>query len=113
MEEDTQEKKRFRIENLEAANWAFRKLAAIERKKKEVQELAQKEIERIRAWEQQEISSLDNSKEFFEGLLKEYFAREREKDPKFKISTPYGKVSARKYNIRNRKKNVLHHRGKF
>lgn len=96
MQEDTQEKKRFRIENLEAANWAFRKLAAIERKKKEVQELAQKEIERIKAWEQQEISSLDNSKEFFEGLLKEYFAREREKDPKFKISTPYGKVSARK-----------------
>lgn len=91
---ETQE--RFKIDNLEAANWAFRKLAAIERKKKEVQELAQKEIERIKTWEQQEISSLNNSKEFFEGLLTEYFAREREKDPKFKISTPYGKVSARK-----------------
>lgn len=91
---ETQE--RFKIDNLEAANWAFRKLAAIERKKKEVQELAQKEIERIKTWEQQEIGSLDSSKEFFEGLLIEYFAREREKDPKFKISTPYGKVSARK-----------------
>ena len=96
MEEDTQEKERFKIENLESANWAFRKLAAIERKKKEIQELANKEIERIRAWEQQEIGSLDSSKEFFEGLLTEYFTREREKDPKFKISTPYGKVSARK-----------------
>ena len=96
MEEDTQEKERFRIENLEAANWAFRKLAAIERKKKEIQELANKEIERIKAWQEQEERGLDNSKEFFEGLLTEYFAREREKDPKFKISTPYGKVSARK-----------------
>ena len=92
----TQEKERFKIENLEAANWAFRKLAAIERKKKEIQELANKEIERIKAWQEQEERGLDNSKEFFEGLLTEYFAREREKDPKFKISTPYGKVSARK-----------------
>jgi hypothetical protein len=96
MEEDTQEKERFRIENLEAANWAFRKLAAIERKRKEIQELANKEIERIKAWQEREERGLDNSKEFFEGLLTEYFAREREKDPKFKISTPYGKVSARK-----------------
>lgn len=87
---------RFRIDNLEAANWAFRKLAAIERKRKEIQELANKEIERIKEWQEREERSLDNSKEYFEGLLTEYFAREREKDPKFKISTPYGKVSARK-----------------
>lgn len=91
---ETQE--RFKIDNLEAANWVFRKLAAIERKRKEIQELANKEIERIKAWQEREERSLDNSKEFFEGLLTEYFAREREKDPKFKISTPYGKVSARK-----------------
>lgn len=94
--ETSETQERFKIDNLEAANWAFRKLAAIERKKKEVQELAQKEIERIKTWEQQEISSLNNSKEFFEGLLTEYFVRERELDPKFKISTPYGKVTARK-----------------
>lgn len=96
IDDGTQEKERFKIENLEAANWAFRKLAAIERKKKEIQELANKEIERIKAWQEQEERGLDNSKEFFEGLLTEYFAREREKDPKFKISTPYGKVTARK-----------------
>lgn len=94
--ETSETQERFRIENLEAANWAFRKLAAIERKRKEIQELANKEIERIKAWQEKEERSLDNSKEYFEGLLTEYFAREREKDPKFKISTPYGKVSARK-----------------
>ena len=96
MEEDTHKKERFKIENLEAANWAFRKLAAIEKKRKEINDLANKEIERIKAWQEQEERGLDSSKEFFEGLLTEYFAREREKDPKFKISTPYGKVSARK-----------------
>lgn len=96
IDDGAQEKERFKIENLEAANWAFRKLTAIERKKKEIQELANKEIERIKAWQEQEERGLDNSKEFFEGLLTEYFAREREKDPKFRISTPYGKVSSRK-----------------
>lgn len=91
---ETQEK--FKIDNLEAANWAFRKLAAVERKRKEIQEIAQKEIERIKAWEEQEIGNLDNSKEFFKGLLTEYFVRQRELDPKFKLSTPYGRVSSRK-----------------
>lgn len=96
IEDGTQEKERFKIENLEAANWAFRKLAAIERKRGEIKELADKETERIKEWQEQEEKGLNNSKEFFEGLLTEYFIRQREVDPKFKISTPYGKVSSRK-----------------
>ncbi len=87
---------RFMIQDLDSANWAFRKLAAIEKKRKEIKELADKEIERIRNWQQQEEKGLNNSKEFFEGLLTEYFVRQKEVDPKFKISTPYGKVSSRK-----------------
>ena len=87
---------RFTIENLDSANWAFRKLAAIERKRGEIKELADKEIERIKEWQEQEEKGLNNSKEFFEGLLTEYFIRQKEVDPKFKISTPYGKVSSRK-----------------
>lgn len=87
---------RFTIQDLDSANWAFRKLAAIERKRKEIQELADREIERIKDWQNQEEESLNNSKEFFEGLLTEYFVRQRELDPKFKLSTPYGRVSSRK-----------------
>ena len=87
---------RFTIENLDSANWAFRKLAAIERKRSEIKELADKEIQRIKEWQEQEEKGLNNSKEFFEGLLTEYFIRQKEVDPKFKISTPYGKVSSRK-----------------
>lgn len=87
---------RFTIENLDSANWAFRKLAAIERKRSEIRDLADKEIQRIKEWQEQEEKGLNNSKEFFEGLLTEYFIRQKEVDPKFKISTPYGKVSSRK-----------------
>ena len=87
---------RFVIQDLDSANWAFRKLAAIEKKRKEIKTLADNEIERIRNWQKQEEEGLNNSKEFFEGLLTEYFVRQKEVDPKFKISTPYGKVSSRK-----------------
>jgi len=87
---------RFVIADLNSANWAFRKLAAIEQKRNGIKELADKEMERIRNWQQQEEESLNNSKEFFEGLLTEYFVTQKEMDPKFKISTPYGKVSSRK-----------------
>nr|WP_272879137.1 host-nuclease inhibitor Gam family protein [Clostridium sp. Cult2] len=87
---------RFIIDDLDSANWAFRKLAAIEKKKSEIQELANKEIERIREWQQQEEKGLNNSKGFFEGLLIKYFSKEREKDSKFKLSTPYGKITTRK-----------------
>ncbi|HHY13231.1 MAG TPA: hypothetical protein GX526_01105 [Thermoanaerobacterales bacterium] len=87
---------RFTIQDLDSANWAFRKLAAIEKKRNEIKELADKEIDRIKEWQEQEEKGLNNSKEFFEGLLTEYFIRQKEVDPKFKISTPYGKVSSRK-----------------
>lgn len=87
---------RFTVQDLDSANWAFRKLAAIENKRKEIKTLADKEIERIKDWQKQEEESLNYSKEFFEGLLTEYFVRQKEVDPEFKISTPYGKVSSRK-----------------
>lgn len=87
---------RFTIQDLDSANWAFRKLAAIEKKRNEIKELADKEIDRIKEWQEQEQKGLNNSKEFFEGLLTEYFVRQKEVDPKFRISTPYGKVSSRK-----------------
>lgn len=87
---------RFKIRSIEQSNWAFRKLKALDEKVNEVTELANKEIDRILEWKENELKQVGRSKEFFEGLLTEYFVTEREKDSKFKISTPYGKVSARK-----------------
>jgi len=96
MEESQQEKERFKIETLEAANWALRKLAAINAEEKKINNLKDKEISRIENWAKDELDKLSNSRQFFEGLLTEYFIKQRELDPKFKISTPYGKVTARK-----------------
>lgn len=94
--EEVQEYTGFRIENLEAANWALRKISALQKKQVEIDQLAQAEISRIQEWQKSEEEKNKYSIQFFEGLLTDYFVRQREQDPKFKISTPYGKVAARK-----------------
>lgn len=94
--EKTEEKERFKIKDLDQANWALRKLAALKKQEEEINELAQKEIDRIKVWQEKELAGIERSKQFFESLLAEYLMNERQNNPKFKISTPYGKVSTRK-----------------
>ena len=95
-EDNTEEKEPFKIKDLNGANWAFRKLKAIEEQEKEVKRLADEEFDRINEWLKTELARTDRDKGYFEGLLTSYLITEREKDPKFKVSTPYGKVSTRK-----------------
>lgn len=87
---------RFIIEDLDSANWAFRKLRAIEEKEQEVKELAKREIYRINEWKETELKATEDSKGFFESLLMEYYIKQKESNDKFKLSTPYGKVTSRK-----------------
>lgn len=93
--EDFEEEK-FKIESLEQSNWAFRKIKAQEDKIRELEDLAKKETERIEDWLESETKQYRDSISYFEGLLTSYFVRQREVDPKFKLSTPYGKVTSRK-----------------
>lgn len=90
------EQKPFKIENLEQATWAFRKIAAYKAKQNEIDNVAKGEMERVQSWQQKETENIDSSIEFFEGILRQYFSEQRQHDPKFKISTPYGKVTSRK-----------------
>lgn len=86
----------YAINDLAGATWAFRKLRAIEEKKKELELVFDEEINRLKEWFCEETKSLDDDKGYFEGLLSAYYIQERAKDKKFKLSTPYGKVTARK-----------------
>lgn len=86
----------FAINDLSGATWAFRKLRAIEEKKKEITSIAIEEKKRIDEWLRKESKSLDDDKAYFEGLLSAYYIQERAKDKRFKLSTPYGKVTTRK-----------------
>lgn len=95
MPED-QRRERFEIKDLDGVNWAFRKIMAYNSKRAELEALARAEIERIQSWLAQESKQINDGISFFEALLTEYAVIQREVDPKFKASTPYGKISFRK-----------------
>lgn len=87
----------FRITDASSLTWAFRKLAAFEAKRAEVNKLADDEVRRIEEYRKTELSSIENSELFFKGLITQYASERREQDPKFKSEkTPYGAVSFRK-----------------
>lgn len=90
------EKPYFKIENLENAAWAFKKLQEVNKQFNEIQAFAQKEIDKIKAWADKETNTIESSKLYFEGLLQEYYRGLKADNPKAKISTPWGKVSTRK-----------------
>lgn len=96
LEELQQEYTGFRVTDLDTANWCFRKLQALKHQKNEFENLAQAEMDRIQNWLEARLQTLIRQEEFFNNLLQEYALVQRAADPKFKISTPYGKVSFRK-----------------
>ncbi len=93
--ENLEKSESFQVTNLETANWAFKKLEALKAKENEINEVAEKELDRIKQWQSQELKSIQSDKEYFEYLVTDYYKREKEKDDKFKLSTPYGKVTSR------------------
>ncbi len=95
--EDQELKERWKVENLEAANWCLRKLSALKARQQEIDKLAKQEMERILSWQKKQTEGLDRQAEFFTGLLEEYHRHELAADPKRKtITTPYGEMHLRK-----------------
>lgn len=96
--ENTEEaKQRYQVKDLASLNWAMRKLTAIEAKKREIRNMIEDEMERLKLFLEKETSGLTDSENFFKGLISEYAIRKRDEDPQFKTEkTPYGKVTFRK-----------------
>ena len=88
-------KEEFKVRDLQGATWCFKKLRALENKIEEITKVAAVEIDGITKWLEGELKTLENDKEYFEGLLNAYYVEERAKNKKFKLSTPYGKITAR------------------
>lgn len=86
----------FEVDSLEKASWVFKKIRERKQELAKLQDLAEKEKANIDAWLTQESRTLVADIEHFETLIQLYFKREREENPRFKLSTPYGKVSTRK-----------------
>ena len=92
-----EEKERFKVTDNSSADWCLRKIKALKTQQDENTQLAQKEIERIKAWEETENEKLQNNIAFFECLLLEYHLPIYQADEKKKtISLPNGKLKLRK-----------------
>ena len=92
----TEVRENFKIEDLNSANWVFRQLRAIANKTNEIKALAEEERNRINSWEEVELKRYEADKQYFEYLLSEYYKKEKAVDKKFRLSTPYGKVTSKK-----------------
>jgi len=87
---------RFHITDLSSLNWTLRKLSSLDKKRAEEVTLANAELERINVWFARQDITYQASKNFLEGLIREYAGQQRVIDPKWKQKTPYGVVSFRK-----------------
>lgn len=94
--EEVQEQQNFIVDSLEKANWALRKLSTYNKVQAEKIALADAEKKRIQTWLDKELSKDKMTIAFFEGVLMQYYANQKAVDDKFKLSTPYGKVTSRK-----------------
>lgn len=94
--ENLEVREAFVVDDLEKANWAFKKISALSSRIKEKEDLAAIERERIATWLEKETISDKQSIDYFNSLLSGYYRELRRTDPKAKLTTPYGKVTSRK-----------------
>ncbi|MGN1044213.1 MAG: host-nuclease inhibitor Gam family protein [Acutalibacteraceae bacterium] len=86
----------FEIKDIHTLTWAFRKLSELNEQKKEKEQLAEAERERISSWLDADLKPINDSISYFEGLIQAYHAKLLEENPKLKtLSTPYGKAKSR------------------
>lgn len=83
------------INDLEIATSIMKKVRFIKNLIEENSKVANLEISKIKEWEDSENRVLIEKMSHYENILIEYFKQELEKNPKFKLSTPYGKVTKR------------------
>lgn len=91
-----EEKEQFVIDTPEKADWALKKLQEIKRQQLEVDKRADEQIKPVEDWRKKELGKLSDSEIYFTMLLTEYADNNRDKDNKFRFSSPYGKIYTRK-----------------
>ena len=91
------EKEVFKIQDKGQAQWALRKISALQAQIDENKALAEKEIQRVKEWEESENKAHVDSIGYFTALLQEYMLKEKENDPGLKsIKLPHGTIRTKK-----------------
>ena len=86
----------FKIKDLHEVNSVLKTIKGLEDKIKENKSFAEIEIKKVQDWEESVNKVLENSIEYYKGLLLEYYLEEKRNNPKLKtLSVPNGKFKAR------------------
>lgn len=88
--------KRFEIDGLGKADWAFRKVKEERQEIERLEKYAKEQIEKINEWLHKETLGPKQSINYMEFLLGEYYKKLREENPKAKLTTQNGKFTSRK-----------------
>ncbi|MCD2257112.1 host-nuclease inhibitor Gam family protein [Lactobacillus sp. CC-MHH1034] len=90
------EKTPWSITNIHQADWALRKIEALQAQMKEDKALSDSEHLRIEQWYQDQTKGNQDSINYFQAQLFHYLQDLRQDDPKARIKTPHGSVGTRK-----------------
>lgn len=93
--EEDEARERFRVINDRMAAWAMRRLASVQNRRADIQQIAADEKARIDGWAASQLAPLDRDVSYFEALLGEYAIDVRDTDGRKSVSTPYGVVKTR------------------
>jgi len=91
------DRERFVVDGPKTADWCLRKIARARARQAEHAALANAEVERIRAWQQEEDAKLGHGIDFFSAMLISYHRQVMAVEPDRKtIRLPAGRLVARK-----------------
>ena len=94
-EKENQENKNSVID-LDSASKTFKKIKFLEVEIEKIKEQAKKERAEIDEWEKSEVKTLEGKRNYFSGLIEYYYREQKHINSKFRLSTPWDKVNARK-----------------
>lgn len=100
-------KEAFVVDSLDKAEWALKKIAEHKAACQRISDFAVAEIDKIKAWAQEQTQSHEDDVKYFETLLQPFAAAELKGKKTKTVKLPSGKMSFKKTTTYERDDNVL------
>lgn len=96
MESQEIQEKKYAVTDLDSASRVMKKIKFLDKEIEKIKLQAEKERAEIDEWEKSEVKTLKGKRGYFSGLIEYYYKEQRHFNSKFRLSTPWGKISSRK-----------------
>lgn len=97
----------FVVDSIDKAEWALKKIAEHKAACQRISDFAAAEIDKIKAWAQEQAQSHEDDVKYFETLLQPFAAEELKGKKTKTVKLPSGKMSFKKTTTYERDENVL------